>query len=196
MRDPEKTRNLIVNKAISIFNTKGYRATSLSDITKATGLTKGAIYGHFKSKDDVAESSFIYAIQKIMGQLRSVISGAPDAPGKLKAILEYYANYIQKPPIEGGCPVINTSVEADDDHPKLRAQVIRFIGIFKDSLKKIMYRGIKEGQIKAETNIEEFAMLYYAALEGAILQSRIEGDVDTYGIVMRRLFKDIDEITA
>jgi len=196
VRDPEKTRLLIVDKAISLFNSKGYRATSISDITKATGLTKGAIYGHFESKDDVAESSFEYAIKIIMTQLKDVIANAPTAPQKLKAVLHYYADYIVKPPIKGGCPVINTSVEADDDHPKLRAQAIRFIGVFKDSLKKIIYRGMKENQIKNQTDVEGFSILFYAALEGAILQSRIEGDTATYQAVMKKLESEIDLIST
>ncbi len=195
MRDPEKTRHLIIERAIPLFNTQGYRATSISDITKATGLTKGAIYGHFKSKDDVAEASFQFAIKQIMGQLQSVIRNAPTAPEKLRSMIYYYAEYIKNPPIKGGCPVINTSVEADDDHPKLRAQVLRFIGVFKDSVKKIIYRGIKESQIDPNVDVEEFSMLLYAAIEGAILQSRIEGDGTTYAIVQRRLLKEIESIT-
>ena len=116
MRNPEQTRNLIISKAISIFNKKGYRATSLSDITKATGMTKGAIYGNFDNKDAVAVASFQYATEKVLDELREQIKNAPTAPLKLKAILSYYDQYIDNPPIEGGCPVINTSVEADDEH--------------------------------------------------------------------------------
>ena len=50
----EKTRQLIIETAAPIFNKKGYAGTSLSDLTQATGLTKGSIYGNFKNKDEVA----------------------------------------------------------------------------------------------------------------------------------------------
>ncbi len=196
MRNPEATRSLIIRKAINLFNTKGYRATSLSDITKATGITKGAIYGHFDNKDGVAEASFKYATEFIIAQLSKVIRAAPTAPDKLRAMVQYYSDYIQQPPIHGGCPIINTSIEADDDHPRLRAQVIRFMAQVKDSLKKIVYRGIKEGQLKNNINVEEFSLLFYAAIEGAIIQSRIEGDNSTYNIISRRLLKEIEDITT
>ncbi len=49
----EKTKAFIIEKAAPVFNTKGYAGTSLSDLTAATGLTKGAIYGHFENKDAV-----------------------------------------------------------------------------------------------------------------------------------------------
>jgi AcrR family transcriptional regulator len=43
-----------------LFNTKGYNSTSLSDITQATGLTKGSIYGNFENKDQVAIEVYKY----------------------------------------------------------------------------------------------------------------------------------------
>ncbi|HAE68223.1 MAG TPA: TetR/AcrR family transcriptional regulator, partial [Sphingobacterium sp.] len=54
MSKAEQTRQYIIEKTAPIFNKKGYFATSLSDITTATGLTKGSIYGNFKDKDDLA----------------------------------------------------------------------------------------------------------------------------------------------
>ena len=195
MRTPEQTKDLIISKAFGIFNTKGYRAASLSDITKASGITKGAIYGHFQNKDEVAVAGFEYATKKIIAKLQVLISEAKDAPEKLKVITNYYADYITNPPFTGGCPIINTSIEADDNHPELRTRVVRFIGIMKDSLKKIVYRGIKEGQITKDLNVEEFAMLFYAAIEGGIVLSRVEGDNATYEIVRKRLLKEIDAVT-
>jgi len=50
MGKAEQTRRMIIEKAAPIFNKKGYLGTSISDLTKSTGLTKGAIYGNFKDK--------------------------------------------------------------------------------------------------------------------------------------------------
>ncbi len=144
MRNPEATKNLIVTKAMSIFNTKGYRATSLSDITKASGITKGAIYGNFQNKDAVAVASFDYAVMKVLDDLSQKIKEQPTAPLKLKAIIHYYREYFIKPPIEGGCPIINTAVEADDTHPLLRKKVVDTIAMIKVSLQKIIQRGIAD----------------------------------------------------
>ena len=181
---------------MALFNTKGYRATSLSDITKATGITKGAIYGHFANKEEVAEAGFDYAVKKVIKTASDVIHRANTAPEKLKAIANYYADYVLTPPIQGGCPILNTAVEADDDHPHLRAKVVRFIAIMRESLQKIIHRGIKEGQIKADVNVEETAVLFYAAIEGGIMMSRVEGDNQTYKILLTRLHREIEEIST
>lgn len=194
MRNPELTRNLIVEKSMTLFNLKGYRATSISDITKATGMTKGAIYGNFHNKDAVAVAAFEHATSIVMKDLRTKIHLAPTAPLKLKAIAFYYEDYIQNPPIPGGCPVINTAVEADDNYPMLRTKVVRFISQIKESLIKIIYRGIHEGQIKQGIQVEEFATTFYATLEGAIMISRVEGDVTSYQLVLKSVIRQIEEI--
>ena len=68
-RDPQHTKQLIIEKALPIFNQKGYNATSISDITSATGITKGAIYGNFKNKDDVALAAFDHGVNIVLKQI-------------------------------------------------------------------------------------------------------------------------------
>ncbi len=195
MRNPEQTKNLLITKAISIFNQKGYRSTSLSDITKATGMTKGAIYGNFDNKDALAVASFQYATEKVLKELRHKLKEAPSAPLKLKSILNYYDQYIDNPPIEGGCPIVNTSVEADDSYPQLRIKVVATISMIKDSLKKIIHRGILEKQIKQDIDLDLFVNMFYSSIQGAILISRVEGHSRTFDSVREGLSHQVDQIS-
>ncbi len=196
MRNPEATRHLIVQKATSLFNTQGYRATSISDITAATGITKGAIYGNFTNKDQVAEASFEYAVEVVLEDMRKKIKAAPTAPLKLKAILNYHQEYIKNPPIEGGCPIINTCIEADDNYPQLKSKAVRSVAIMKDSIRKIINRGVVEGQLKKETPADQLGMLIYSAIQGAIILSRVEGDLESYNLVKDMLTTLIDNYTT
>ena len=195
MRNSQITRQLIVSKALPIFNTKGYHATSLSDITNATGITKGAIYANFKNKDEVASAAYDLAGDTVLGHLTSYVKGQPTAPLKLKAIVNYFGDYCVNAPIEGGCPIINTSVEADDNHPMLRSKVIRTITRIKESVSKIIYRGIKENQIISSVNVEEFTAFFFATIEGAILVSRVEGDGRSYQYTQQVVLSLIDEMS-
>lgn len=196
MSKADITRELIIDRSIPIFNTKGYHATSLSDITKATGITKGAIYGNFKNKDEVASSAFDKASLLVMQQLGQRIREQPSTPLKLKAIVNYYSEYVLNPPIDGGCPILNTSVEADDNHPALRAKVVGKISQIKADLSKVVYRGIKEGQIKPDTDVERFVSFFYASINGAILLARAEGENRSYEQTKEILTDMIDKISV
>ncbi len=195
MRDPQLTKDLIIAKAMPLFNTQGYRATSISDITKATGMTKGAIYGNFENKDAVAVAAYETAALKVMAEIRDRIKAAPTAPLKLKAIASYYGEYFYNPPVEGGCPVINTAIEADDNHPQLRIKVVETMTMIKESITKIVKRGISEGQIKSNTDTMAFVNVFYASIKGAILISQVENDTTTYTFVRQHLWALIHEIS-
>ena len=55
----EKSRNLIIEKAMDVFAKQGYYKASINMISKAAGISKGLIYNYFKSKDELLESVFI-----------------------------------------------------------------------------------------------------------------------------------------
>ncbi|MEL6539118.1 MAG: TetR/AcrR family transcriptional regulator, partial [Bacteroidota bacterium] len=179
-----------------LFNTKGYTATSISDITNATGITKGAIYGNFQNKDEVVLAAFEHAVNVVLDQLRPRIKAQSTAPAKLKAIVDYYEEYVLDPPIPGGCPILNTSIEADDNHPHLRMRVVRSIALLKDSFKKMLHRGRLEGQLTQDFDVDQWATFFYATIEGAIMMSRVEGDKGSYQHIKAMLYRLIDSITT
>lgn len=87
-KHPEQTVNLILDTAFRLFLEKGYEHTSIQDIiNNLGGLSKGAIYHHFRSKDDI----LVAVIEKITAQSNALLAEIRDRPGltgkeKLKAI--------------------------------------------------------------------------------------------------------------
>ena len=71
----EETRQTIIEKAAVIFNKNGYQRTTMSTLTRALGLTKGAIYGHFTDKDELAVEAFRYSVRQMSERLRRSSSG-------------------------------------------------------------------------------------------------------------------------
>ena len=58
MKKSLRTRQHIIQTTSKLFNKQGFAGTSLSDLSSATGLTKGGIYGNFKNKEEVALEVF------------------------------------------------------------------------------------------------------------------------------------------
>lgn len=173
MRNSELTKNRIIRVSASLFNTQGYKATSISDITKATGLTKGAIYRHFADKEDLEEITFSFMAERMISEFGAVIKEKKTAPEKLMAIAGFFRQYVFKPVIEGGCPILNSGVETDDTRPELNRKVRALLDSLQSSVEHILKKGIQYGQIKKDIEIEKFASLFIAALEGGVLLSKI-----------------------
>jgi TetR/AcrR family transcriptional regulator, transcriptional repressor for nem operon len=119
MTKAEITRQLIVEKTAPVFNTKGYAGTSLTDLTMATGLTKGSIYGNFTNKDEVAMAAFDYNLSLLTKGMAAAVAGCKDSIGKLLAMVDFYRSGTKTLLTRGGCPILYTAVEADDTHPGL-----------------------------------------------------------------------------
>jgi TetR/AcrR family transcriptional regulator, transcriptional repressor for nem operon len=192
MRDPEVTIEKILNKAGVLFNTQGYKATSISDITDSTGLTKGAIYRHFENKHELEKRALYHLSSQLDDLVRAVVKSQPTAGKKLRAVFNFFDSYITDPPIEGGCPLLNAAIEADDTNPTLRHGAVRILDNLHDSILVILNNGIKYGQLKDDFDKELYATIVIASLEGGIMMSKLRGNNDD----LRRVIKHLEKLTT
>ena len=194
MRNSEVTIYKILRKSATLFNTQGYKATSISDITDATGFTKGAIYRHFKSKDELEKKALYYLSEQMNEKLRTIIKAEPTAGKKLRAILAFFKTYATNPPVKGGCPLLNAAVEADDTNPVLRQGAMKILNDLKSSILIILANGIRFGQVRQNIDQNYYATIIVAALEGAIMMSKLRGNNDDLETVIRHLESLVTEI--
>jgi len=173
VRNPEVTRLLILDASAKLFNVKGYKATALSDITNATGLTKGAIYSHFENKDELERHALMHMMNFFVATLTQKVKEADNAKEKLLAIMNFFESYKTKPPFEGGCPVLNAAIEADDANPELKKVVAGIFNVLHNSIVTILSNGVKYKQLKKDINADAFASMMISSIEGAIVLMKV-----------------------
>ena len=195
MRDPEATKETILRKSGVLFNTQGYKATSISQITDATGFTKGAIYRHFGSKDDLEKETLAFLSNILFGKLRVIIVNEKNAVDKLRGIFKFFESYISNPPLKGGCPLLNAAIEVDDAHPALRKEAVKTLTVLKKSLMTILHNGIVHKQLKPDTDVMFFSTLIIAVLEGGIMMSKLEGNNNDIRKMINHLNDQLEKIT-
>jgi AcrR family transcriptional regulator len=185
----ERTKEFIITKAAPLFNKKGYAGTSMNDIMKATGLAKGGLYGNFKSKDEIAALAFEYSYNQLKEDIGSKIRAKKMAVEKLLTILQYYKNYTISSPIEGGCPLLNTAIDADDAYPFLKKKARQALHEMLGSLQHILKMGIQEKSFRSDLNIKKEAELIFAQIEGGIMMAKVSDDVT----MLNRLLDNLKE---
>ena len=194
MRNPQLTKEVIIKHSADLFNSRGYKATSLSDITTATGFTKGAIYKHFKNKEDLEQQALRSLSKQMFDILNTDIKVAVDSQSKLEVVFSFFENYLENPPYSGGCPLMNSACESDDLDAGLRQQSFGMLVTFKTTIKRIFDNGIKKGQLKKTTDSDELTHLFIATLEGAIMMSKLERNNEALKKCVSYLRKVIDGI--
>jgi len=176
MSKAEETKNYIIEQAAPIFNMHGYKGTTMSQLTKAINMTKGAIYGNFKDKDEIAIAAFDYNFSEISEKIRNVVLSKENACEKLIAFANFYLDEFAIISKKGGCPILNAAIDSDNVHPPLKERVAQAIEGWTNSVSRIVYSGIKRKQIKKNAKPEQFASVFVSLIEGGMMLSKVTGN--------------------
>jgi len=195
MTKAERTRQFIVEKTAPLFNSKGFDGTSLSDLTEATGLTKGSIYGNFADKEELAVKAFQYAIQRARSCGKRHVDNATSCREKLEALLDFFGTYVMNPPVAGGCPLLNNAVEVDDHHTSMRKVVAKELKNSTNYISRLLNEGIAAGEFQAGIPVEDLAYMFFCSVEGAIMMSRAMKSREPMNAVVRQCKSIVNQIS-
>jgi AcrR family transcriptional regulator len=194
MKKAEKTRSYIIEQTAEIFNKKGYAATSLSDITKATGLTKGSIYGNFESKEEVAIAVFEHLANFVHNAvLHALNKDYPSQRDRLVAVTDLYRNGWSQFFVKGGCPLLNAAAEADDTFPELKKYTSNAFERWAKEIVKVIDAGVRSGEFNEDINAKDYAYLFIMLIEGGILLSKTHNRQNHLHKALDRIIKIIDD---
>jgi len=197
MKKSEATKRYIIERSAVLFNQKGYAGTSLRDIISVTGLSKGGIYGNFEGgKEAIAVAAFEHAVNLVNAKVRERTRVIDNTLDKLKAVVYFYKERVLNPPVEGGCPLQNTAVEADDSNTVLRQRAIEAMDNWRARLAHTVRKGIEKGEIKPDTDADEFAVRFIGTLEGGILLAQLYKNILPFEAMARQLLDMIEAIRS
>jgi TetR/AcrR family transcriptional repressor of nem operon len=174
MTKGESTRQWIIEQAAPLFNQRGFEGCSMQDVLDATGLEKGGVYRHFASKEELAAEVFRYAWARAIKMRWEGLDEIEGSVEKLRYFVRRFADTTG--PIVGGCPLMNTAIDSDDGNPLLRGLACAGIRDWKKRMCAIVADGIEAGEIRSGVEPRRIANSIIAALEGALMISRMEGN--------------------
>lgn len=174
----EITTKFIIETVAPIFNKKGYAATSMADITNATGLTKGAVYGNFENKEAIAIAAFHKNVNDLLKRIALHQEQSKSPLQKLYLITDFYRKYYDFSKELGGCPILNIGVDANNQDTALLEEVRNIINKTQNNISKLMDWGKEVGEIKQDTDSQKFAKQLYSHIQGAIFMTYTMDDSD------------------
>lgn len=171
-----ETSDVILNKVAPIFNKQGYVGTSLTDITKATGLTKGAIYCNFSNKEDLALKAFQLNINVAIAPLFKLVAARQGCVNKLHTITAYQRTYYDLVKDRGGCPMLRAGVDTKFINPLLFKAAQNLSQKFTTGLTNIINDGILNDEIQQHTDANKYAKIILSLIEGSSLLAFTHND--------------------
>jgi len=192
MGKAERTRQFIIETAAPIFNEKGIAGTTIDDILAATKMAKGGLYGHFESKEEIANVMVNYLLDKLSDKVNTVMAKEKTAIKKIFAFIDIYKDPLDSY-IDGGCPILNFGVEADDNNPVLKQRLKTMIEEGQKVFVKIINKGVADGEISPEINATDYALKMFTLLEGGMMVSRVTGSSKYMNSLVRMLKNELKE---
>jgi TetR/AcrR family transcriptional repressor of nem operon len=164
----ELTRRNIIEKSLQLFSVKGYFNTSISDILQATGLTKGGLYCHFKSKEEVWRAVYDDAVDIWRSVVFKDVRSVADPLERIERTIEnVLLNYLGKEVFDGGCFFVNMLVELSGQSDTMGRHILKgFVG-FSKLFQSWLSEAEAAGLLKANLNFREIADFIIITLNGA-----------------------------
>jgi AcrR family transcriptional regulator len=163
-----RTRRHIIDKSLPLFSVKGFYNTSISDIQEATGLTKGGLYGHFASKEDIWYAVYDEAV-KIWKNI--VFNEMRSNTGPLDRIVKFIErdldDYLGSDVFDGGCFFLNMLVELSGQSASMCKNILHGFVSLSKLLQKWLEEAGKAGLLKEGLNHKEIANFIVISLNGA-----------------------------
>jgi AcrR family transcriptional regulator len=165
---PDKGRLDLTDIAIDCFAQYGYRATSIDRIAKAAGLTKGAIYYHFKDKEALLFAAVRDRVSQFERSVSAEILPLSDAVGALRRTTQVCLEHATKSNHRRF--IVTLMVEALGTNVRLSEQFRDMMRRFRAFLRDIIEFGQKQGVFRRDVDAGEAACEYAGAVMGAEIQ--------------------------
>ncbi|QGK74241.1 TetR/AcrR family transcriptional regulator [Flavobacterium sp. SLB02] len=188
----ERTKQFILETAVPLYNEKGISGVNIDDILEATKLTKGCLYGHFENKEDLSEQVIDLSLKMVSDRIRGAVYQAKTSKGKVFAFLDFYKDPIETY-ISGGCPILNTAVEADDNYPLIKEKVAKVFRSGQQELAGVLQEGINIGEFSAKLDPAVFAFKLVASVEGGIVMCRVMGTAKPMQGLIKSLKSELEQ---
>jgi TetR/AcrR family transcriptional repressor of nem operon len=172
----QSARDKLLDAAVAVIRAKGYAATTVDDLCGKAGVTKGAFFHHFRSKDDLAVAAADYWSQ----MTDSLFAGAPyhqhaDALDRVLGYIDF-----RKSLLAGGIPdftcLVGTMVqETYDTNPAIRDACARSITGHAATLEADIREAIEKYGIEPSWTAKSLALYTQAVLQGAFILAKATG---------------------
>ena len=165
--------------ATRLMHVGGYQNTSLDDVLRESGVSKGNFYYHFRSKEDLGYAILDQIIASFLERTLEPCFIDPDTPHlvQIRCFLDKVLEAQRQRKCVGGCAMGNLASELSDVHEGFRARLASVFTAWRARLTVALREAQERGEVVAACEPESVGHFLVAGLEGAILLSKVSRDI-------------------
>lgn len=168
------TRERIVVAAAELFRKNGFYNTSVSQIIKAAGLTKGGFYFHFRSKEELGDAVIEYMKGFWVDNVLEEIAKEKGALGKIERMFEIMIKTHEGNVFHGCALLAVLTAETMEVEQHFSERLRKIYADWKDSIVEILQQGKQEGLFKEWVNPDSLALLIIGSMQGTTMMAHLD----------------------
>ena len=188
VRGPTDTRERILKAAGSLYGSHGCAGTTLDDVLTASGITKGAFYHYFKSKESLCEA----LVEKVASEykdLAEAIDAAAPPFDRLESFLGELVRLNQSGQWINCKLMLRMSTESHASHPATEQRIRKFWRWYEGFFVELIETCIKEGSLSRKFSAETQAKLLMSTMAGIVTFENVPGPKHNISDIMETLIK-------
>ena len=168
IRQPDVTRENLLNAAFEEMYRRGFQAASLDTILAQAGVTKGALYHHFPDKAALGHAVVDEVVRGLLlERWLGLLDPTADAVTALQGILRRRAANLTPGELELGCPLNNLAQEMSPIDERFRRVVNATFETWRNGFARLLERGQAEGTVRPDVDARKVSSFIVAAIEGS-----------------------------
>ncbi len=186
LRDPERTRERLLQAGFQEVYRSGFQSASIDTILAATNVTKGALYHHFDSKEELGHAIIEEIIAKLtLDKWSCPLQRAKSPIDTLIAIVQ--ATSVRPKDVKGGCPLVNLTQEMSALDEQFRKRLETIFHAWQEGIAAALRRGQSQGTVRRDLVPEETAGFLIAMYEGYVMLAKNAQDAEVWNVGMRNI---------
>jgi TetR/AcrR family transcriptional regulator, transcriptional repressor for nem operon len=194
-RDPERTRQRLLQAAFREIHRSGFQSAGIDAILAATNVTKGALYYHFDSKETLGYA----VVEEIIAKLTRDRWLSPMlSEGQPIDILIGVVRRIPARPkdVRAGCPLLNLAQEMSPLDEQFRKRLESIFLDWQEGVATLLRKGQSQGTVRRDLNPDETASFLVAMIEGYATLAKNAQDTKVWNAGIRNIVEWLRSLRA
>ena len=170
----EERRAATVEAVVELAAEQNPSDITTTAIAQRMGLTQGALFRHFPTKDAILESVMDWVAERLLARVDKAAASAASPMAALEAVFMAHIDFVAEHP---GVPrmLFGELQRPGDTLPKKMVQAL--IRRYGERLQHLLEAGKTQGELRAQLDIEAASVSFIGAIQGLVMQSLLAGDV-------------------
>lgn len=163
----DERRHQIMDAAFAVFSRLGFERASMDDIAKEAGVSKGALYLYYKSKDAIIAKLLQIFFDQAVKQVRALAAGEGSAATQLMNMTRQLTREMDR--MVAVQPITLQFYAIAARHAEVRRHLSAYFAVYCTIIEEVIRRGVTQGEFRGDADPSTAAITFSALFEGLAL---------------------------